>query len=325
MTTTANIRVGVDIGGTKITVIVVDENEQELANLTSATDVSTKENTLNSIVNAIQDTLAVAKVSLDSVVGIGIGIPGKINPVDGSVEFAVNLNWISYPAGQHLEEILGVPCYLKNDVQLAALGIHYFYYSDIQNLIYVAVGTGVAAGIILNQKLHRGSNGMAGEFGHMVVDPNGPKCKCGNQGCLETYIAGPAYTTAALQAKEGLLVEMRQNGPVTAVSVFKAAQQNDATAQEIINNAGAMLGRGLQNLIMAYDPDKIIIGGGVSQARAPFLQAILREWDRQNTLSPLAADLLKEDKIELAPQNRNFGAWGGIALVESHVQQVMKL
>lgn len=326
MTTTAaaNIQVGVDIGGTKINVLVVDSQLTELAELTFPTDVSTEENTLESITNAVLSTLAVAKVSLDVVDGIGFGIPGKVKPENGDVAFAVNLNWTSYPAGQRLEQALGVPCYLQNDVRLAALGVHYFYYPQVDNLIYVTVGTGVAAGVILNKQLHRGTNEMAGEFGHMVVDPHGPRCNCGNYGCLETFIAGPAYTNAAMAATDGLLAVMqREEVEITAVSVFNAAAQHDSTAQHIIDNAGAMLGRGLQNLIMAYDPDKIIIGGGVSHAGTPFLHAILREWERQSSLSPLAADLLKAEKIELAPQNRNFGAWGGIALVQSHAQQVL--
>ncbi len=323
-TTAANIQVGVDIGGTKINVLVVDSQLTKLAELTFPTDVSTEENTLDSITNAVLSTLAAANVSLDVVDGIGLGIPGKVNPANGEVAFAVNLNWTSYPAGQRLEQALGVPCYLQNDVRLAALGVHYFYHPQVDNLIYVTVGTGVAAGVILNKQLHRGSNEMAGEFGHMVVNPHGSRCNCGNYGCLETFTAGPAYTNAAMQVTDGLLAVAQQKGiEITAVSVFSAAAQNDPAAQRIIDNAGAMLGRGLQNLIMAYDPDKIIIGGGVSHAGTPFLQAILREWERQASLSPLAADLLKAEKIELAPQNRNFGAWGGIALVQSHAQQVL--
>ena len=320
----SQIWVGVDIGGTKINVLVVDSQLNELAQLTFATDVTTEENTLNCITSAVLSTIAIANVSLENVAGIGLGIPGKVDPATGHVAFAVNLNWASYPAGQRLEQELGVPCYLQNDVRLAALGIHHFYYPQLENLIYVTVGTGVAAGIILNKEVHRGTNEMAGEFGHMVVDRHGPRCNCGNHGCLETFIAGPAYERAAMQAQVGMLADLRERGEkITAVSVFQAAQQNDATAQMIIDQAGAMLGQGLQNLVMAYDPDKIIVGGGVSHAGPPFLKAILREWQRQTELSPLAAELLKEEKIELAPQNRNFGAWGGIALVQSHAQQVL--
>ena len=323
-TTSSQIKVGVDIGGTKINVLVVDSQLSELAQLTFATDVTTEDNTLNSITNAILSTLAFANVDLKNVTGIGLGIPGKVDPTNGDVAFAVNLNWASYPAGQRLKQELGVPCFLQNDVRLASLGIHHFYYPQINNLIYVTVGTGVAAGIILNKALHRGANEMAGEFGHMVVDRQGPQCNCGNHGCLEAFIAGPAYAKAAKQAEVGILADLIKKGEqITAVSVFNAAEQNDPTAQAIINQAGAILGQGLQNLIMAYDPDKIIIGGGVSHAGTPFLQAILREWERQANLSPLAADLLKPEKIELAPQNRNFGAWGGIALIQRHAQQVL--
>ncbi len=316
-----DVIVGVDIGGTKINVLVVDEHDTKLAEFTAPTDVSSEQNTLDSIVTAIKTAVQQANKNLENVIGVGIGLPGKIDHTTGYVDIAVNLNWQNYPAGQNLEYNLNIPCRLENDVRLAALGCHYYLHPDVNNLIYVTIGTGVAAGVIINGQLYRGSNNIAGEFGHSVVDPNGPICKCGNRGCLEAFVAGPAFANYAKQAATGILAEINTQKEATAVDVFNAAKQNDPTALNIIQNIGSILGRGLQNLIMTYDPDKIILGGGVSQAGNIFLQSILREWQRQTSSSPLAAELLKSTKLELAPKNRNLGTWGGIGLIKENDSQ----
>lgn len=313
-----DIIVGADIGGSKIHVLVVDQHDTELAKFIAPTDVSSEQNTLDSIVSAIKTAVHQANKNLENVVGVGIGLPGKIDHTTGHVDIAVNLNWQDYPARQNLEHSLNAPCHLENDVRLAALGCHHYLHPEVNNLIYVTIGTGVAAGVILNRQLYRGSNNIAGEFGHSVIDPNGSICKCGNRGCLETFVAGPAFAVTANQATTGILAEIKTQKEVTAVDVFNAAQQNDPTALEIIQNTGSILGQALQNLIMAYDPDKIILGGGVSHAGNMFLQSILREWQRQASSSPFAAQLLKSTKLELAPLDRNLGAWGGIGLIKEN-------
>lgn len=318
---TQDVIIGVDIGGTKISVLVVDQNNTELAEFTALTDVTSEQNTLNSIVAAIETAVSHANKSHTNIIGIGIGLPGKINPATGHVDIAVNLNWHNYPARQKLSQTLNVPCYLENDVRLAALGCLYLLYPDIQNLIYVTIGTGVAAGVILNGQPFRGSHNTAGEIGHAVMNPQGPLCKCGNRGCLEAMVAGPALANYASQAADGILAEINKERPVTAVDLFQAAQQNDPTAQKIIQNVGSILGQALQNLVMAYDPDKIILGGGVSHAGDIFLQSILQEWHRQIKISPFAAELLNPDKLELSPQNHNLGTWGGIALIKENYSQ----
>ena len=277
-TATADIQVGVDFDGTNIAVLVVGAKQTELAKLTFAADITSKDSTFISIADAIRFTLKFANISLNNVEGIGIGVPGKVNPVTGDVRFVDNLNWGFYPVSKLLQEKLGVPCYLGNNVQIAALGAQYFAYPNIENLIYVTVGTSASVGIIRNNELE--------------------------------------------QVEDDLLVAMKQDGGVTAVSIFAAAAENDPHAQAIIDHAGVMLGRGLQHLIMTYDPDKIIIGGDISYAGDPFLKSIFREWRRQQATSPLAANLLQEAKLELAPINHNFGTWGGIALVRRHATQV---
>lgn len=310
--------IGVDVGGTTITALVVDDSLHVRSEVTSQTDKSSVRHTLDSIAATITQALQSAQIPLTQISAIGIGVPGKVNALTGTVEMAVNLNWDRVPAGELLGQIMGVACYVENDLNLAALGYHHFFTStDIRNMAYVTVGTGVAAGFILDGRLYRGSNGMAGEFGHMVVDPSGPRCNCGNYGCLETFTAGPAITRAGKEAATRgeleIAVEM-----VTALDVFNAARAGNPAAQQIITTAGAYLGRGLQALIMAFDVDKIIIGGGIARAGDIFLHSIWREWQRQANLSPLAAEMLKPEKCECALPERNAGAWGGVALARNH-------
>src|SRR5205823_13868902 len=128
----------------------------------------------------------------------GLGIPGRVQPATGLVESAVNLRWRQLPAGPLLAERLGVPCHLENDARAAALGA--YQTGDerrFQNWAYISVGTGIAAGLILRGQLYRGPNGMAGEIGHTVVLPGGPRCACGLSGCLEAIAAGPAILREA--------------------------------------------------------------------------------------------------------------------------------
>jgi glucokinase len=227
------------------------------------------------------------------------------------------------PAGHLLSQILGVPCYLEKDLHLAALGYyHFFATGTLQHMAYVSVGTGVAAGLILDGRLYRGAHGMAGEFGHMVVDPQGLRCNCGNRGCLETFTAGPAIVRAGQEAvRDGRMTFPAELAEMTAVDVFDAAKSGNPAAQEIIHVVGSYLGRGLQALMMSYDVDKIILGGGIARAGDIFLNAILHEWQQQASLSLLAAEMLKPEKVELVPPEVNAGAWGGVALARDRTVQ----
>lgn len=309
--------VGVDVGGTTITAMVVDATLQPCGHYSGPTNKQTPTSTLDSIQTAVYQALAQSGYALTQIVAIGMGIPGRVDPEAGVVHLAVNLNWDDMPAGPMLSAALGgIPCFLENDLHLAALGYYtYFTNQTVLQMAYVSIGTGLAAGFILDGRLYRGAHGMAGEFGHMVVDPDGPRCNCGNHGCLEQYVAGPAIARAGQRAAAaGLWEPGKEVAGVTAVDVFQAAHQGNPAAQTIINQVGTYLGRGLQALIMAFDIDKIILGGGISRAGDTLRQVILREWQRQAALSPLAAEMLLAEKLELAPADSNPGAWGGVAL-----------
>jgi glucokinase len=310
--------VGVDVGGTKTAAMVVSGDGRVRGRAVFPTDVTGPANTLAGIVEAIRQALADAQLRLGHVAAVGLGIPGRVDPQTGIVRQAVNLGWREAPAGEWLVEVLGVPCMLENDVRAAALGVQRYYGSAaIRHLAYVSIGTGISAGLILQGRLYTGAHGMAGEIGHVVVEPHGRRCACGSQGCLETVAAGPAIARLGREAVEaGRETSLRRVRPLGAESIYRAAAEGDAVALEIADCVGRYLGQALQGLVMAYDVERVILGGGVSRSGEAFLQPVRRELERQRQASALAREMLGADLIGRLPPDCEAGLWGAIALAE---------
>ncbi len=321
LTNSQPVFVGVDVGGTTITAVVADELGALLGEATVFTNVSSPDRTLGSIVTAVTTALDVANRDMTAVLCLGLGIPGLVDPATGQVKLAVNLNWTDVLAGSLLETELGVPCFLENDVRVAALGCSARLFGGVVHyLAYVSIGTGLAAGLILDGQLYRGAHGMAGEIGHLIVEPDGLLCKCGNRGCLEAYVSGPAIALAGQTAvQEGRSTTLATNEPVTAAQVFAAAAMYDPVAERIIQQAGAYLGQALQGLIMTYDVEKIVLSGGVARNGRLLLDAIHREWQQQAARSPLAAVMLDTAVLQVASPADNYGAWGAIQLAQKNL------
>ncbi len=183
-------------------------------------------------------------------------------------------------------------------------------------MAYLSIGTGIAAGVILNGQLYRGANGMAGEIGHITIDPAGERCACGQIGCLETIAAGPAIVRQAERA--GWVV-------THAGEVYAAAQNGHPLAQAIINRVSESLSRALQWLVMTYDVEKLVLGGGVTSAGTAFLEPIFQALARLRADSPLAQALLPDTKLSLLPTGFNAGAWGAIALAQQKIGEIERL
>jgi glucokinase len=315
-----DLLVGVDVGGTKVAVLVVDGSYNVLSQLMLPTILDSPQATLASIKAAVQQGVEQAGASLDRVAAVGLGLPGRVDTGTGLVRRAVNLGWEELPVGQFLSAQLGVPCLLENDVTLAAIGAqHYMGMSKAggasRNMAYVSVGTGIAAGLVLDGRIYRGAHGMAGEIGHMIIDPGGLRCQCGAQGCLEAVAAGPAIARmgeeAALSPRDTLL---RLYRPVTAEAVYRAARDGDGAATAIIRKVSGYLALALQQLIVAYDVECIVFGGGVSREGGTFLQPILVELARLREHSVLTGEMLQPDMIRILPSDYDAGAWGAVLL-----------
>ena len=185
---------------------------------------------------------------------VGIGVPGPSDPLSGVLVNPPNLpGWpAGLPLGEMLRKVFGVPVHLENDANLAAVAEHKRGAGrGVKNLVYVTWSTGIGAGLILDGHLYSGTHGSAGELGHMVLDPNGPRCFCGMRGCVEAYASGHSIATRAGRP---------------AADVFRAAEAGDPEAGGIVEQAARMVGLGLLNLTNLIDPEVIVMGGGITQS-----------------------------------------------------------
>lgn len=321
--------VGVDVGGSKVAVIVVDTSLRVRGRHTIPAAVGAPDEAAQHIATAIAAALSSAGAGLDDVAAVGIGVPGRVDTVSGVVSLAVNLGWHWLPLRDQLEAILGVPCAIENDVRAAAAGIlDRRLLDDVEDFVYLSVGTGISAGVVLDGRVHRGTRGLAGEIGHIVVDAAGPRCPCGLDGCLETIASGPAIARAATEAlTEGRPSSLSTSEAPTAAHVYEAAASGDQLSCEIVGQAGSALARAIHALVMTYDVERIVLGGGVSRAGSAFLDPILRELDQMRASSELAAEMLPAGIVALSPDGGDAGTWGGIsvarALPAKHSEEVV--
>lgn len=320
--------VGVDVGGTKIAAGVVDADGRVSGRVKIPTDTSQTEMTLQSIIAAITATIRESGVSSSHISGVGLGIPGKVDAVNGVSLLAVNLGWRAIPVKQRLEDALGLPCFVENDVSVAALGESlYGVGRGLENFIYLSLGTGVAARMILNSQLYRGSNGLAGEIGHAIFVPGGSQCSCGARGCLEALVSGPALARLALEEiRSGKSTILREGAldasQLTTEHVFEAARQGDNVAEQILASAGAHLAYAIYLLAMTFDPQAVVLGGGLAQTDGPFIAAVrsgVVSWLEQ---SPIFREILSPESLLLSGLKLDAGILGAAALVSARLKIV---
>ena len=308
--------VGVDVGGSKIAVLVVDREERVLGRQVAQTHAVDPDRAPDEIVTVVNDALLAAGARTDDVAAIGVGVPGRVDPATGTVTLAVNLGWSDLALGPRLEARLGRPCVVENDVRAAALGLHRRnVLGHIDDLAYLAIGTGVSAGVILDGSLHRGARGLAGEIGHVIVDPDGALCACGQNGCLETLVSGSAIARLAREAIEGgRPTSLAALSAPSAVDVYLAAADGDPLATEIAEAVGRRLAWAVHLLVMTYDVERVVLGGGVSHAGETFVRPIRRELERMRASSALAREQLTDGIEELLPPGADAGAWGAVTI-----------
>jgi glucokinase len=254
-----------------------------------------------------------------------VGVPGRVQRERGHVTLAINLHWHDLALGPRLEAALGIPTVVENDVRAAALGLHRRrLFGPVESLAFLAIGTGISAGVVLDGVLHRGVNGLAGEIGHVIIEPGGTRCACGNRGCFETVAAGPALASRTLAGwatrRNGHAVgaldadATRQVRETGAEAVFAAAAAGDPVAVDVVDAAGRAIAWGIHLLALSYDVERIVIGGGVSHAGDAFMTPVRRELDRFRASSSLAAEILLPDLVQLLPASADAGAWGAVTI-----------
>jgi glucokinase len=326
--------VGVDVGGSKIAVLVVDVDDTVCARRHVPATWAEPDEAVAQIAAVIRATVADAGATLADVAAVGIGVPGRVDTTSGDVTFAVNLGWQHLPLGRRLGEALGVPCVVENDVRAAAVGLHKAApFRSTDDLVYLGIGTGISAGVVLDGQLHRGVRGLAGEIGHIVLDPDGSACACGLRGCFETIAGGAGIARAALTAihageatslagGDGTAAGPASDGP-SAADIFAAAETGDPLARRLVDTAAAAIARMVHELVLAYDVELVVIGGGISRAGAPLLDRIRAGLERIAAPSAFAAELLSETDIRFAGPDHDIGTRGAIALLDPVAKEVV--
>lgn len=320
-----NYVVGVDLGGTKILTAVADRQGSVLSRVRVATGADLgQDHVINEIVTSVAVVLREAGVSTEAVAAAGIGVPGPLDPQTGVVYLAPNLGWQNLSLGEILGSRLKLPVYVDNDANLAALGeCVYGAGQSADNLVYITVSTGVGGGLILGGKIYHGFSGGAGEIGHITLAADGPRCGCGNLGCLEALASGTAIAkrAVALVAEgRGLGILSRAGGDrggVSARVVAAAASNGDGEAILIMRDAGRYLGMAVAGILNLLNPSVVVLGGGVMQSGSILWEAML-ETTRRCALS----SALQEVSIVRAALGEEAGVMGALALALEKSQGV---
>jgi len=286
--------IGLDIGATKTLGVLVDGHGRVLEQVRESTEPGPA---------GVVRTVELVVAHLGAASSVGVGIPGLVDVERGAVKHAVNLGldgvWV--PLREQLEQRLGVPVQVENDVNVATLGA--VALSGIRDLVYLSIGTGLAAGVVLDGTLRRGATGAAGEIGHVPTDPGGALCQCGQRGCLETVASGRA-----------LAVAWPSGDRPPAQSLFAAALAGDARAVEVRDRFAAGVADAVRVVCLSVDPETVVLGGGVAQLGAPLVDAVAHALRSQAAPSPFLASLDLAGRIRLVPADQPVAAIGAAML-----------
>ncbi|MGA7560660.1 MAG: ROK family protein [Terriglobales bacterium] len=281
--------IGVDLGGTNLRIAAVDDQGTLVEKVTLGTQVSLgRDHVIGEMCDAIERLSGKYRTSAP-LLGIGVGVPGIIDIETGLVRASPNLpDWVDYPARAIIEQRLKTVVILENDANVAAFGEKWLGAAkDYSDVAMLTLGTGVGGGLVIGGSIWRGANGMAGEFGHSTVEPNGHPCGCGNHGCLEQYASATAVVRMAREAiannpQSGLAGAASSNSEFSAKSIYNLAIQGDEEARQIYRYVGRCLGIVLSSLVNSLNLPIYVIGGGVSSAWEAFAPSIFEELRRRS-------------------------------------------
>jgi glucokinase len=272
--------IGVDLGGTKIMAGALSEDGRQHHGMRSIPTQPEQgpqmviERLIALIEGVILDTMAETDAARRDFVGIGVGAPGPLDRKQGLVVVAPNLGWRNVPLRDIVSARLGIPVTIDNDANCATLGEWWQGAAQgAKTVVGFTIGTGIGGGIVIDGKLFHGASDVAGEIGHTTIELNGRHCKCGNYGCLEAYASGPAIATRArevlVREESASLLPTMVDGDfdqITAQTVYDAAQNGDAVAQEVVRDTARYLGAGIASLLNILNPDTVVVAGGVTAA-----------------------------------------------------------
>lgn len=301
------VRVGLDVGGTKIDAVAVSPSGEIIGRLRRPTGWG-DDAVVESIVLAVRALAAENAIAMADIGSVGIGIPGLVDVESGRVLHAVNLGVESLDLAARAQAELGIPFRVENDVKAAALGAAVLR-GATGSMAYLNLGTGVAAGIVIDGRIHRGSRGTAGEVGHISVDPRGRVCGCGQRGCIETLCGGGALAKA-----------WGRPGALPVKDIIEAADAGDADAIRLradLHHGGAAA---VRVLVLSADVDTVIIGGGLTALGPRLEDGIRSALQADAETSPFMRSLHLDERIEMLPAGSPAAAFGA-ALVGAAVPE----
>jgi predicted NBD/HSP70 family sugar kinase len=274
--------VGLDFGHDSLWVAVADLSYAILAETYAELEVDTAaQDALDTGARLVSELIEEAGVERDRVLAAGMGLPGPIERESGLVHSPILPSWVGLNPANEMEERLELPVHLDNDANVGALGESTFGVGRGSHVMaYLRLSAGIGAGLVINGRPFRGARGIAGEIGHVLVDPQGPICRCGNRGCLETFVAGPA------------LCELlrRSHGPLTVHDLLRLAEEGDAGCQRVLADAGRVVGRAVADLCNYLNPDLVVVGGDLSVAGDVLLEP-MREAVRRFAIPAAVEDV----------------------------------
>ena len=318
------VLIGVAMGATGLEVGVLTPDLTLLAHHSEPADVRDGPAVVMSRVRKlIRDLLRKSGLASRDVISIGIGVPGPVDFASGQlVNPPLMPEWDAYSIRDDLRTDHAAPVFVDNDVNLMALGELWRMQRSLQSFLVIKVGTGIGCGIVCHGEVYRGANGSAGDVGHICVDPAGPRCHCGNLGCVETMAGGPAIARAATEAAQSgqsqLLHRMlKEQGALRLQDVAQASRAGDVAANAIVQRAGALIGQMLASVVNFYNPSHVFIGGGIQRIGPLFLAAV-----RQSVYHRSLALSTRHLEIQYTPLGERAGLVGAGVLA---MQESLKL
>ena len=309
---------GIDLGGTNIVAAVVNDKYEIVSETKNPTLCPRPwKEILDDVAKTAVEAANLANLKISDFAFVGIGSPGVISVETGTVIAAVNLGFDNVPVSKYLSEKFEVPVILENDANAAAYGeFKAGKAKNTENFIAFTIGTGIGSGVVLDGKIYRGTNGIAGELGHSVIKLGGRQCSCGRKGCVDVYASATGLITTTKEAmeanKESLMWQLSEGDikKVNGITAFKAAKQNDKTALEVVNSYIEVLATAITNIINTFQPDMITIAGGISK-EGDFLLNPIKKLVEKDSLKNLEKPL---PKIEIAELQDKAGVIGAALL-----------
>ncbi|MEH7548973.1 ROK family glucokinase [Neobacillus vireti] len=313
---------GIDLGGTTTKIAFITNSGDIVHKWEIPTDNSNEgQNITSNIAKAIDEKLSQIGETKEKLMGIGMGAPGPVDYETGIILNVVNLGWKdNYPLKDSLEEATSLPAAVENDANCAALGEMWSGAGNgARDLVCVTLGTGVGGGVIANGNIIQGINGAAGEIGHITVIPSGgAPCNCGKTGCLETVASATGIVRLAEEAvkNSSSSSKLGELFRITAKDIFDAARDNDQLAQKVLNEVSFHLGLALANIGNTLNPDKIVLGGGVSKAGDILLDSVKENFEK------FAFPAVRNStEIDIATLGNDAGVLGAAWLIKNKLNQ----